>query len=236
MLSNIRVGKITSSSIHYLMKKGRGNLPSVQTTTYLEEKLMEKRLGRSLDVEMSSRPTSWGTLIESRLYSLLDQFEYTYCSSDTLQHPEIEYWVGTPDFLTLDKVCDGKCPFTLKEFVRLADICISGDVEKLKTVKPEYYWQLVSNSILTGKKTAELIAYAPYLSELQSIREMTENLDEEIQNKAAWIFFSQDNDLPWLPDDGYYKNINKLSFEVSEEDKQALTDAVVVAGQVLEAA
>ena len=229
MLSDIRVGKFTSSSIYLLMKKGRGGLQSAATASYLEEKAMERRLGRQLDSDCSSRPTIWGTLLEKRLNTLLDAFEYSYCSSETILHPTIDCWVGTPDFLTLDRVCDGKCPFTLKSFCQMADIAISGDLEKFKELKPEYYWQLVSNAILTGRKKAELIIYCPYQSELQSIREMVADIEEGDQNKLAWIYFSEDNDLPYLIDGGYYKNIYKFVFDIPEEDINALTEAVLLA-------
>jgi hypothetical protein len=233
MLSELRVGKFTSSSIHNLMKKGRGGAPSVATATYIEEKIMEKRLGKQLNADVSSRPTIWGHVVEQKLYSLLDPFEYQYCSEETIVHPEISSWAGTPDFLTKEKVCDGKCPYTLKAFCQLADISIAHDVEKLKATKPEYYWQLVSNAILTGRKTAELITYCPYQSELASIREMVENYDEN-QVKYSWIYFSEDEDLPFLIEGGYYRNLYKLEFEVPQEDIVALTSAVVEAKNQLE--
>lgn len=234
MLSNIRVGRFTSSSIHFLMKKGRGGAPSVATQSYIEEKIMERKLGRTLNADLSSRPTVWGHALEKRLNTLLNMFEYNYCSDETVQHPEISSWVGTPDFVTSDRVVDAKCPYTLKSFCQLADIAIAGDVEKLKEDKPEYYWQLVSNSILTNRKNAELIVYCPYKSELQDIRDTTDSLEEGEQNKLAWIYFSEDEDLPYLVEGNYYKNMYKFVFEVPEIDKDALTSAVVEASKLLE--
>lgn len=234
MLSNIRVGRFTSSSIYFLMKKGRGGAPSVATQSYIEEKIMERKLGRTLNADLSSRPTVWGHALEKRLNTLLNMFEYNYCSDETIQHPEIASWVGTPDFITSDRVVDAKCPYTLKSFCQLADIAIAGDVEKLKEDKPEYYWQLVSNSILTKKENAELIVYCPYKSELQDIRDTTDSLEEGEQNKLAWIYFSDDEDLPYLVEGNYYKNMYKFVFEVPEIDKDALASAVVEASKLLE--
>lgn len=234
MLSNIRVGRFTSSSIHFLMKKGRGGAPSVATQSYIEEKIMERKLGRTLNADLSSRPTVWGHALEKRLNTLLNMWEYNYCSDETIQHPTIPSWVGTPDFITSDRVVDAKCPYTLKAFCQLADIAIAGDVEKLREDKPEYYWQLVSNSILTKKENAELIIYCPYKSELQDIRDTTDSLEEGEQNKLAWIYFSEDEDLPYLVEGNYYKNLYKFVFEVPEIDKDALTSAVVEASKLLE--
>lgn len=234
MLSNIRAGRFTSSTIHYLMKKGRGSAPSVATQSYIEEKIMERKLGRTLNADLSSRATVWGHVLEKRLSTLLDVFEYNYCSDETIQHPTIPSWVGTPDFITSDRVVDAKCPFTLKAFCQLADIAISGDAEELKEEKPEYYWQLVSNAILTNKSKAELIAYCPYQSELQDIRDATELADEGEQNKLAWINFSEDDDLPYLVEGNHYKNMYKFVFDVPQDDVEALTSAVVEASKLLE--
>lgn len=232
MLSSVRVGRFTSSSIYLLMKKGRGNAMSAPAKNYIEEKKIELRLQRPLNSDTSSRPTIWGSALEMRLYSLLDPFEYQYCSSETLIHPEISTWAGTPDFLTKEKVADGKCPYTLKSYCQLADIIIAGDVEKLKTDKPEYYWQLISNAIITGKDQAELIIYCPYLSELDDIRNMLENSDED-QNKIAWIYFANNTDLPYLVDGGYYKNTYSITFKVDKQDKNDLTETVVNASKEL---
>lgn len=232
MLSNIRVGRFTSSNIHYLMKKGRGDKPSVATQTYLKEKLMERRLGRQLNADLSSRPTTWGHLVEKYVYSLIDPFEYEYCSDQTIQHPTIESWVGTPDFITKDRVVDAKCPYTLKAFCELADIAIAGDALRLKNDKPEYYWQLVSNAILTGKDKAELIVFCPYQSELSKLRELCEN-EEDSQTKLQWLYFSEDEDLPYLVEGNFYKNKSHFVFEISQEDKDALTEAVTVASSLL---
>lgn len=234
MLSKIRVGNFTSSSIHFLMKKGRGSAPSVATQTYIEEKIMERKLGRTLNADMSSRPTVWGHTLEKRLSVLLNMFEYNYCSDETIQHPTIPSWVGTPDFTTSDRVVDAKCPFTLKAFCELADIAIGGDYRDLRLYKPEYYWQLVSNSILTNKSKAELIAYCPYQSELQDIRDTTESVEEGEQNKLAWIYFSGDEDLPYLLEGNYYKNMYKFVFDVPKDDVEALSSAVVEASKLLE--
>lgn len=233
MLSQLRIGRFTSSEIHNLMKNGRGLAPSVATLSYIEEKRMEKRLGRSLNADLSTRPTVWGHVCEQRLNSLLDPLEYDYCSDQTLVHQEIIDWAGTPDFITADRVVDAKCPYTLKGFCQLADIAVARDVEALKTKKPEYYWQLISNAILTNKSKAELIAYCPYQNELQAIRELVENSDDS-QNKYAWIYFAEDEDLPYLIEGRYYQNMYRFVFEVPATDKALLTDAVIKASEQLQ--
>ena len=84
-----------------------------------------------------------------------------------------------------------------------------------------YYWQIVSNAIITGCDHGELIVYAPYKSELNLIRELAEMHD------IGWIKFANDDELPWIHDGGYYKNINHMRFEIPQSDKDKLTARVV---------
>lgn len=232
MLSKTRIGRFTSSEIYNLMKNGRGGKRSTATDTYIDEKRIEKRLGRTLNADVSNRAMIWGNVCENIVYGKLDQLKYIYCSDETILHPTIGCWAGTPDFLTVDSVVDSKCPYTLKAFTQLADITIANDLEKFKTTKPEYYWQLVSNSILANKTHAELIAYCPFLSELPAIRDLVENFDGD-QNKYSWIFFAKDDDLPYLIEGLYYQNKYHFKFEVPQEDKKLLTEKVIEAGKEL---
>ena len=95
-----------------------------------------------------------------------------------------------------------------------------------------YYWQIVSNSILLNCKYGELIIFVPYRSQLEEIRELTQNYSGD-QNPIAWINFAGDKSLPYLPDDGYYTNINIIRFEIPQSDKDSLTERVKEAGKLL---
>ena len=108
----------------------------------------------------------------------------------------------------------------------------------LREIKPEYYWQLVSNAILTNKSKAELIVYVPFKSEIADIKTFSEETDVFFQNnldqnKYAWINFAQDNDLPYLREDGFYSNLNTLAFDIPLEDKELLTERVKLAVNLL---
>lgn len=97
--------------------------------------------------------------------------------------------------------------------------------EGLKRDFPMYYWQLVSNSILTGKKFAELTVYVPFQDELEDIRNLARRQDED-QELYTFINFALDDDLPYLVKEGEYKNLNQIKFEVPEADKMQLTEIV----------
>lgn len=221
--THTRYGNFTSSEIWKLMtndRKGEGfGAPAL---TYIKEKITEAKLGRSLNEYVFSKPTSWGLTIEQRVFELLG-LEYQIVSKDRIVHPTIERWSGMPDIITDTVVGDIKCLW-LKSFTEIYEI---KDSETLKAEYPNYYWQLVSNSILTGLNTAELVVYCPYKSELDAIRELG------AENDINWIKFATDSELPHLIDGGYYKNIHKIVFEVSEEDKALLTKRVEMAVEML---
>lgn len=227
MMSEKRIGRFTSSQIYKLMAKGRGSKMSAKTLTYVEEVLMERLLGRPLNHDVSGRSASWGNALETRAVGMVDLIEWKYQSSETILHPTCDWWCGTPDLVSKTAVGDIKCPYTLKSFVQLVDICLAADQNALLKNFPEYYWQLVSNAILTGTDEAWLFVYCPYKSELDEIRDSISQLDDmAAQTEYQWIAFSRDDQLPWIPDDGYYKNFNSFCFSVSQEDIILLSDKV----------
>jgi hypothetical protein len=231
--SEKRVGNFTSSGIGALMNSGT-------MATYIEEKNYERRLGRSLNSIVSAKPLSWGNLLEVRAFELLG-LEYSLISKETIVHPEFNYWSGSPDGNKPNTVMDIKCPITLKSFCTFVE-CITmietspgvWEVDGLRSIKKirekhkdgeKYYWQLVSNSILRGVEYAELIVYCPYKSELSEIRESCEEYLGD-PKEVNWIAYANDEDLPYILDGGYYKNINVIRFKVPEVDKIALTTKV----------
>lgn len=241
-----RVGNFTSSEIGALMTNGRGgNSIGKPAFTYISEKRMERRLGRSLDKESSARPLSWGQLLEKFVFDQLG-LEYELVSQETLVHPEFDYWAGSPDALKgkgkEKTVVDIKCPITLKSFCQLINPLYEGHdgihamdiVRASHKMGDKYYWQLVSNAILTGSNFAELIIYVPPFSKLQEIREFASEFDTENPQRYYWIDRALDDELPYLPEKGCeYKSINVIRFEVPEKDKKALKGRVLSCGSLL---
>lgn len=235
MNSLIRVGNFTSSTIGALMKKGTAaNSFGVAALTYIAECNMERRLGRPLESETDTRPTSWGILCEGMAFDKLDT-KYRLCSAETVDHPTIDYWKGTPDAEKVDEcgktVIDIKCPFTLKSFCTLVDAWLVGGIDGIRQYHRDgekFYWQLVSNAILIDADYAELIVFCPYMSELEAIRNLVEG-----RPSYYWIWGSSDAQLPYLPDGGYYKNLNVMRFAVPKKDKAALRKRVLAAGKKL---
>lgn len=234
MNSPFRIGNFTSSEIVALTANGKakGTLGK-PAYTYIEDCNMERRLGRPLTNESNARPLSWGKLCEGIVFQLLG-LEYTLCSTETLQHPEIDCWSGSPDALKhveWKTVADIKCPMTLKSFCTLIDSWEEGGFDAIRKNHKDgekYYWQLVSNAVLTDSKFAELIVYAPYWNELQSIRQIAEG-----NPKYYWVWSSQDEELPFLIPGGHYKNLNVMRFEVPQADKDFLRERVLIGKELL---
>lgn len=237
-LNEKRFGNFTSSPIVKLTTNGPGkDTFGKPFYSYIQEKNMERRLGRSIQDEITARPLSWGNLVEERVFTLIGT-EYKMCSSETLDHPTIDYWKGTPDLVKFDEgktVVDIKSPYTLRSFCTFVD-AFKGGIEQVRTDHPDgekYFWQIVSNAILTGSKWGELIVYCPYQDELEEIRELAANFDGANQYRFFWIHSAQDEELPHLKKGGYYKNLNVLKFEIPQEDKDFLTERVIEAGKEL---
>jgi hypothetical protein len=219
-----RIGNITSSNVSKLMGS---NKPK---ETYLKELIMERKLGRSLTTESNARPLTWGLLLEKYVLAKEEMLKYKYTSTDTIGHEVVDYWYGTPDGVTEDSVIDIKCPYTLKSFCELVAIIESKSISYFKDEKPEYYWQLVSNAILTGKQYAELIVFCPYYSELDAIIELPNNdnyVPIQDMYKYKWVAFALPEELPYILDNGFYKNLNTFRFEVPETDIEILTETIL---------
>lgn len=239
-----RIGNFTSSEIWKLMKNGKvKDSFGVPALTYIEEKKMERRLGRSIDLETNAHPLSWGKLMEQRIFDLLG-IEYKLSSEETVTHPTIKFWSGSPDGSKSDEggtTVEFKCPITMKSFCQLVDPLHEGltGMDAMNAIRErhdkgeDYYWQTVSNAVLQNHRYGELIVYCPYLSELQDIKDYASEVDIPNPSRYFWINSAQDNELPYLVDDGYYRNINIIRFEIPDEDKSQLTARVLKAGDLL---
>jgi len=225
--------------------------PGKAAITYINQCNMERRLRRSLYGELDARATNWGKFVEPLLFSMLDG-EYTYNSSETLVHPDYDCWLGTPDGFkktTRRTVVDAKCPFTMESFCNLVTPLYEGfeGLDAMNALRNGYtdknglfhaphkdgekfYWQLVSNACIEDCIDAELIVYCPYESELSVIQSAAV---ESGNPSAYFIANGTTKSLPYIPDGGFYQNINIISFEVPQSDKILLTQTVEKAKEYL---
>jgi hypothetical protein len=228
-----RHGNFTSSNIYKLLSKDKsGKGFGTPALGYIEEKKIERRLGRSITTDTYSRDMAWGLFLEQRVFSLLPE-GYSLESQTTDIHPTIDCWAGSKDLIVKGvKVSDIKC-YQPKNFAQYSDAIISADLNVLKDNFPKEYWQLVSNAIINEVPKAEAICYMPYKSEIPFIQEMAYNYKDELtQWKYRFIYESQAPnyvELAYLPDGCSYKNLNIFEFTVPQEDIDLLTEKVLLA-------
>ena len=239
-MNPIRNGNFTSSGIVALTAnptakaKNEGAVFSIGGLTYIEEKMMERKLKRSLSSELTGRECWWGRVCELRAFEVLPN-NYSLSSEITEFHPTIPNWCGSKDGEKHGEkktVFDVKCPFTLKSFCTFAECKDISQVREKHKDGEKYYWQLVSNACITGATHGELIVYCPFQDELDEIRELASYYNGDA-NKVAWINFASDEDLPYLNCDGEYKNLYIFNFEIPAEDKQFLETRVIQASKIL---
>ena len=223
-----RLGRFTSSEIYNLTKKDRtGKKFGQAALTYIEEKNYERKLGRRLTEQVSARPLDWGNLVEQRAFDVLG-LEYQLVSKTTLEHPDMpDVWAGSPDGVKNGAVMDIKCPYTMKSFCQFYDINDKESLLNNHKSGEQYYWQLVSNAILTNVDKAELIIYCPYKSELDIIRGMAQ------EQLIKWFDYVSDEELPYLLDDGYYNHLKIITLDIPQEDKDLLMECVIEASKML---
>ena len=225
-----RVGNFSSSEIYRLMSYG-SRAKTLDNTgkafdSYVKEKAFERKIGRPLSLKTNARPTTWGTLVEEQCFNVLD-LKYSLVSKTRYKHEELsEYWTGMPDLITPELIGDIKCPYTMTGFMDLLD-CMQS-VKDLKKIKPQYYWQLVSNGILCNRENAVLVAYVPYLKDLAHVKQLAEQQIDDM-NSFAWINWATENELPHLPNNCDISDVNLFEFIIPQEDKELLTERVKMA-------
>lgn len=240
----MRLGNITSSEIVALTSNGKAK-DSVGKPfyTYIQKKKWERNLGRPLESDNYSRPLSWGKCCEIYFFQHKGLLEYTPLMDEPIRHPELDYWLGSPDAInnSINAVSELKCPQTMDSFCGLVEPLMNG-ISGLAAINyirdkhqdgEKYYWQLVSNSILTGKELCELIIFCPLQTELNEIREVAQNMDGPNLAKYYWIANSSDYELPYLPEHSKYQSINCIIFTPPKSDIDFLTERVKMAGSML---
>lgn len=226
-----RVANFSSSSIYKLLPPKRGNEPFLAVgRTYIQEKIWEARSGLPIDSEATALPMSWGNLMERYLFKYILGPEYADTNNiERFYHKDIEHWSGVPDSIKQleQKVVEIKCPWTRRSFFACVDAAEKG-WEAFKEAKPEWAWQLVSNSELTGFNTVEFIVFMPYRNQLEDIK-----TEMDGEPEFYGLSFKTEEELPHILEGGYYKSMNVFTFEIPEEDRELLRGQVKLASDEL---
>lgn len=225
-----RIGLFTSSQIYRLMTLAKDKKSfGAPALSYIKEKKKELRLKAPISLEATSHSLSWGKAMEGFVHETKLGVEYELLSDKTDVH-ESGLFGGTKDVITSKLVGDIKCPLTRASFCDLVEIIESDDLDVFKSESPEYYYQLVCNSILTKKEFAELIVYMPYEKDIPAFLEYIELIDDfQLQKDIQWVVHSELSRIPHLPNDSEYKDLYKFQFAVPKEDQEEVFEKVKIA-------
>jgi hypothetical protein len=234
-----RHGTFSSSNNYKLMTNGisTGSL-GAPAKTYIKQVKHEQQLGRAVNPDRDSRPTTWGTFAEKFVFMEKLPIDYKLINDKRFFHPRFP-WSGSPDVLKgVQIVGDVKCPFNLDVFCTKLEILSTGDSELYKAEFPEDYWQHISNACLLHEngfkiKTMEAIIYCPYQKDLQAIRDMVQAYDGPDLYRFKWIAYAMDEEMPYLIEGGRFKDLNIFQFEIPDADKIAMYDRQVIAASEL---
>lgn len=226
----------TSSQIHKLTSNGRAK-DSIGTPfyTYVNEVYYATCIGRKITNESNAKPTNWGRLIELWFASRKMGLESNFDSKKRYYHLELP-WSGAPDYLTGQTVGDIKSPWTPLSYCQMYDVMQKGNLEEFKKEIKEYYWQLVSNMILSNSKECELTINIPYEDELDDIREFAqgEYVNEMIgANNVQFVHYMDNEQLPYIKRDAKFKDYITFKFTPPKEDVEFLKERVKLASLTL---
>lgn len=239
MIDNIeRIGNFTSSNMYRLCASTVKGEVTAAFYSYVQEKMFERSLGRSLEMGAYSQSMAWGNFLEKRVNDSLPN-GYIMVHKQTNVHPKHSFWTGSPDFdcPTLGKIAELKC-FEPKNFASYVTALLTGDLSLIKKEHPKEYWQIISNATIKGYGKGEAIVYMPYASEMDEIRELANDPEYLAQIgmepwQVRFIVEKSNSQLAVLPDDSKFNNRNIFEFEIPIEDKILLTKRVMDANKLI---
>ena len=221
-----RHGNFTSSEIWKLTTLAKNKIDfGAPALNYIQERNIQRRLKKSF-ANQGSVATKWGNHFESIAFEHYQKatgkhlISYSNPLTDfRLSH--IPNHGGTPDFVSFDGTLVGsiKCPFTEKAFVELYDIIKIALAQHFKKQHPEYYWQLISDSIVTKASTCVFVIYIPYLEDLES---------DLMDSEMYWL-----NNAPHLLPESEFTNLSFFEFTPPAEDVAFLTACIEKANKLL---
>ena len=158
---NARLGKITSSSIWNLMvepkektKKDAGELSST-TKDYLMSKLAESLTGVSRG--FTNDATTHGIETEGEAIQYYMKRTYNIVTEAGYIESIKGLYGGTPDGLVNnDGIIQVKCPYNYEKHIHYG---LVDSVDFFKAKYREYYWQCMSDMLVTEREYCDFVSY-----------------------------------------------------------------------------
>lgn len=160
-----RLGKFTASEIHKLMVKGRSKDQyfGQGALTYIQSKVAEIITGeRTPDV--STNAIEYGRSMEPEAFAV---FEQLYPEAGAVHfgisvpefYPFGDFAGGSPDgFADPKAIIEIKCPYNSTNHIAHL---LMNSAKDLQSTSDEYYYQVQSNMLFTGKERCYFISYDP---------------------------------------------------------------------------
>ena len=186
-----RTNRFTASVVHKLMGSSRtGGLLSKSAETFVYEKAAEILTGQVKPIYGDA--LEWGKQYEHDAFHVFDSqnFEqFTYYGGETYVFiPYGNYSGYSPDGLSENAILEIKCPYN--SGIHLKNFSIY-DADSLKSVHPEYYWQMQLGMIASNLDNGYFVSYDPRMPENKQIHvaeierhEVQYEIDEKLE--AAW--------------------------------------------------
>ena len=183
----LRQSRFTGSEIHKLMgkPKSKSEVLSETAKSYIYEKAAV--MLTNIQPEIYGRALEWGKNYEKEAfdYFTANSFEeFTYYGGETFTFIEYNDYSGfSPDGLSSDKILEIKCPFNSAIHLRNNSIY---NAEDLKSIHPEYYWQMQFGMLCTATEQGIFISYdprMPYNHRMYTAIIELEDIREEIDEK-----------------------------------------------------
>lgn len=174
-----RLGYFTGSQIYNLMVSGRKKdemfgktaisyIYKVASERALPDKILNDEYSFDIYnqlVNATSKTMEWGhdnEELAAKKFSDYTGIRIEKCGS--YRHPTIPYLSASPDRIFRTKsggigIVEIKCPLPSTFIQYRAEI---KDSETLKAVKPEYWWQIQTEMMCSGARTAFFVAFCPF--------------------------------------------------------------------------
>jgi len=162
---NSRIGKFTSSEIHYLMDE---KPMSPAAISFIYRKVGEEISGLPCRDDIDTQATRHGNLYEPEALKIYaERNNLPYLVTQTLISPPDSRFSGTPDALIIKaetethysvETLEVKCPYSYDGYIKLFLCNTPEDV--LKTEK-KYFWQVIDQMTLCDALMGYLIIYQP---------------------------------------------------------------------------
>lgn len=183
-----RQSRFTASEIHKLMGSPRNKSENLSETakTFVYEKAAEILTGQRK--QLFGDALNWGKEYEKQAFQSFELTHFdnvTYYGGESFVFiPYGEYSGYSPDGLASDYIIEIKCPFN--SAIHLKNFTIS-NADDLKSMHPEYYWQVQLGMIAAKLDLCKFVSYDPrfqskhqlHIAEIE-LQDVQEQIDEKL--------------------------------------------------------